>query len=167
MTATDDLPVIRENVRQGFLQTQSTVNRWINDFRKRIDGEADSDDHDIYAPPGGAPPQRQNYGASQADQLRGIRKNAETAARQNRLSTESNRYDADPRVLSDNFAELELRDEGKHFQPQQSSTLCLETYVRKQRHRLPNPIDPFQTPRFTDQATPSLACLSTHHNQAR
>jgi len=114
--------VIRENVRQGFLQTQTTVNKWINDFRKRIDGEDEDDHSNIYAPPAGAPPQRQNYGASQTDQLRGIRKNAETAARQGggggggRRSTEYERYDADPRVLSDNFSELELRDEGKQQQ---------------------------------------------------
>lgn len=105
--------MIRENVRQGFIQTQSKVNKWINDFSKRINGEEEDENNDLYAPPAGAPPQRQNFGASQKDQLRGIRKNAEAAAwQQGRRSTDHERYDADPRVLSDNFSELELKDEG-------------------------------------------------------
>jgi len=118
-TPPDDLPVIRENVRQGFIQTQSTVNKWITDLRKRIDGE---DEDDLTAAHlAGAQPQRQNYGASQTNQMRGIRKSAEAAAtRQGRKSTEYERYDADPRVLSDNFSELELKDEGNNI-----STYCL------------------------------------------
>jgi len=104
-------------VRQGFIQTQSTVNKWITDFRKRIDGENDEDDLTAHSA-GGVQPQRQNYGASQTNQMRGIRKSAEAAvARQGRRSTEYERYDADPRVLSDNFSELELKDEGKQISP--------------------------------------------------
>lgn len=57
---------------------------------------------------------RQNFGPSQSDQLHGIRKSAE-----GRRSADRERYDADPRVLSDDFSTLELRDnegEGeKHF----------------------------------------------------
>lgn len=105
-------------MRQGFIQTQSTVNKWITDFRKRIDGEEDDDRSDLTGthPAGAPPPPRQNYGASQTSQLRGIRKTAQAAAaaRQGRRSTEYERYDADPRLLSDNFSELELRDEGKY-----------------------------------------------------
>jgi len=35
----DDLPVIRENLRKGFVETQKTVNSWITNLKKRIDGE--------------------------------------------------------------------------------------------------------------------------------
>ena len=35
----DDLPVIKENLRQGFVQTQKTVNSWITNLKKKLDGE--------------------------------------------------------------------------------------------------------------------------------
>ena len=99
----DDLPVIRENIRKGFTETQSKVNKWISDFRKRIDGE--NDDEGEQQP--GKPAQRQDFGPSQSEQLYGIRKSAET----NRRGYDRDRYDADPQVLSDDFSNLELRDE--------------------------------------------------------
>ncbi|KAF2143614.1 uncharacterized protein K452DRAFT_224133 [Aplosporella prunicola CBS 121167] len=106
----DDLPVIRENVRKGFLETQTKVNKWITDFKKKLDGEEEDED---YRP--GSSTQRQNFGPSQSDQLYGIRKSAES----NRRSADRERYDADPRVLSDDFSALELRDnEGKPPPPQ-------------------------------------------------
>ncbi|KAF2102844.1 hypothetical protein NA57DRAFT_29017, partial [Rhizodiscina lignyota] len=98
----DDLPVIRENVRQGFLQTQKTVNKWITDFRKRIDG----DEEDGHPGQSSDSYQRQDYGPSQSAQMYGIRKSQE-----GRRSGDRERYDADPRVLSDDFTQLELRDE--------------------------------------------------------
>jgi len=49
--------------------------------------------------------QRQNFGPSQADQLHGIRRSAEP-----RRSADHTRYDADNRMLGDDFAQLELRD---------------------------------------------------------
>ncbi len=30
----DDLPVIRENLRKGFVETQTKVNSWFNDLKK-------------------------------------------------------------------------------------------------------------------------------------
>lgn len=96
----DDLPVIRENVRKGFLETQTKVNKWINDFRKRIDGE-DEDDPTL-----ANNPQRRDFGPSQSDQMYGIRTSAERARR----SGDRERYDADNRVIGDDFERLELRD---------------------------------------------------------
>lgn len=104
----DELPEIRENLRQGFITTQSKVNKWISDFRKRIDGDED-DVTNIPVAGQGAP--RHNFGNSQAEQLRGIRKISTEASKPGRRSTDLDRYDADPRVLSDNFADLELKDE--------------------------------------------------------
>lgn len=103
----DDLPVIRENVRKGFVETQSKVNRWITDFRKRIEG--DEDDPYNGPPRMEEPPQgrRQDFGSSQSEQVYGIRKSSERSRR----SGDIDRYDSDPRVLDDDFAALELRDE--------------------------------------------------------
>ncbi|GAB7350876.1 hypothetical protein MBLNU459_g1395t1 [Dothideomycetes sp. NU459] len=101
----DDLPVIKESVRKGFLETQSTVNKWISDFKKRIEGD---DDDPYNGPPRmESPPRRQNFGSSQSEQLYGIRKSAEMG----RKSTDKERYDSDPHVLDDDFTALELRDE--------------------------------------------------------
>ena len=108
----DDLPEIGKNIQQGFLETQKRVNSWITTFKKKIDGE-DSEDEDLYSSSRtGTSSQntgRQNFGPSQSDQLRGIRKMTES---QQRRSTEANRYDADPHELGDDeFERLELRDE--------------------------------------------------------
>jgi hypothetical protein len=37
----DDLPIIKENLRKGFLETQSRVNGWISNLKKRMDGDGD------------------------------------------------------------------------------------------------------------------------------
>ncbi|KAF1846466.1 uncharacterized protein K460DRAFT_339721 [Cucurbitaria berberidis CBS 394.84] len=107
----DDLPEIRKNIEQGFKDTQKTVNKWITNFTKKLDGEPD--EYDRYGNPAAphgrdssqGPPQRQNFGPSQSEQLYGIRKSAEQ-----RRSADHNRYDADNRVLGDDFAQLELKD---------------------------------------------------------
>ncbi|KAI9682563.1 MAG: ubiquitin-binding protein cue5 [Bathelium mastoideum] len=98
----EELPKIQENIRKGFQDTQKTVNRWISDFKRKIDG---SDEDEVPAKTG--IPERQNFGASTSQQLYGIRKNAERA----RGSGDRERYDSDPHVLSDDFTQLELRDD--------------------------------------------------------
>jgi hypothetical protein len=110
--APDDLPVIKQNIQKGFQETQVKVNKWIMDFKKKLDG--DEDDHEGQPHPAAQSssqvPQRQDFGPSQSEQLRGIRRSAE----QGRRSGDRERYDADPRVLSDDFTQLELHDnEGK------------------------------------------------------
>lgn len=102
----NELPEIRKNLQQGFQQTQSTVNSWINNFKKRINPE-ESDEIVSGQGTGG---QRQNFGPSQRDQLRGIRTNAQ--AMRDRRSMDNDRYDADAPALSENFGDLELRDDG-------------------------------------------------------
>jgi hypothetical protein len=101
----DDLPVIKKNIEQGFRETQTKVNEWINVFRKKLDG--DDEAYDRYGNPT-APqaPRRQDYGPSQSEQTYGIRKSAEQ-----RRSADRERYDTDNRVLGDDFEALELRDE--------------------------------------------------------
>ncbi|KAK4547293.1 hypothetical protein LTR36_000948 [Oleoguttula mirabilis] len=124
----DDLPEIGKNIQQGFMETQKKVNSWINNFRKKIDGEED-DDEDLYsssqAPSrqgtGQSQGRRQNFGSSQSEQMYGIRKSAE---QQTRRSTEAQRYDADPHELGeDEFERLELRDEeAPPMQPPRTSS---------------------------------------------
>ena len=107
----DDLPEIRKNIELGFKETQKTVTSWISNLTKKLDGE--DDDYDQYGNPvnrdqqrPGQSSQRQNFGPSQSDQMYGIRKSAE----QQRRSADHTRYDADNRVLGDDFAQLEMRD---------------------------------------------------------
>ncbi|KAF2829038.1 hypothetical protein CC86DRAFT_368162 [Ophiobolus disseminans] len=106
----DDLPEIRKTFEQGFKETQKTVTGWISNLAKKLDGEPD--DYDQYGNPvnrdqqrPAQSAQRQNFGPSQSDQLQGIRKSAEA-----RRSADHTRYDADNRVLGDDFANLEMRD---------------------------------------------------------
>jgi hypothetical protein len=94
--ATDDLPVIRENLRKGFLDTQNKVNSWVTNLKKRIDGEEPDE--------GPSNNQRETpaYGRPRRSGDMG------------RRSGDRERYDADPQVLGDDFSALELRDgEGK------------------------------------------------------
>jgi hypothetical protein len=104
----NELPEIKKNISQGFQQTQSFVNSWITGVKKRFDG--DGEEHDDIVSGQGTGGQRQNFGSSTADQLRGIRKNAEV--NRNRRSMDTERYDADAPALSENFGELEIHDNG-------------------------------------------------------
>lgn len=93
----DDLPVIRDNIRKGFLETQSTVNKWIGNIRKRIDGEDEGDFSSQPARPAqGYQPGPQSYGRRSGDM--------------DRRSADRERYDADPELIDDDFSRLELRD---------------------------------------------------------
>ncbi|KAI9734823.1 MAG: ubiquitin-binding protein cue5 [Cirrosporium novae-zelandiae] len=93
----DDLPVIRENIRKGFLETQSKVNSWVANLKKKLDGE----DEEF-----GGPSSGQNQGFQNAQY--GNRRSGEMGRRS--VSGDYQRYDADPKVLSDDFSGLELRD---------------------------------------------------------
>lgn len=95
--ATDDLPVIRDNIRKGFLETQSKVNSWVQNFKKRLDGEEEDDQPapDDYIQSHG---ETQTYGRA--------RRSGDFVRR----SGDRERYDADPQVLGDDFSALELRD---------------------------------------------------------
>lgn len=103
----DDLPMIRDNIRKGFLETQSTVNKWVTSFKKKLDGD---DDESFTGQPGrptqGVQPGHQGYPNYN-------RRSSEMARR----SADRERYDADPQVLGDDFSTLELRDaEGTYQQ---------------------------------------------------
>ncbi|KAH8425727.1 CUE domain-containing protein [Aspergillus melleus] len=88
----DDLPVIRENIRKGFLDTQTKVSSWFQTVKKRLDGEEEE---------GGQ--SSQGYGNEGYNRPR-------RSGDLGRRSGDRERYDADPQVLSDDFSALELRD---------------------------------------------------------
>ncbi|KAL6715038.1 ubiquitin-binding protein cue5 [Lecanora helva] len=91
----DELPVIRENIKKGFLETQSTVNKWVSNLKKKIDG----DDENSFQ---GQPAQ----GGYVTQQQYGGRRSSDFARR----STDRERYDADPQILGDDFAGLQMKD---------------------------------------------------------
>ena len=93
----DDLPVIRDNIKKGFLETQSTVNKWVTNLRKKIDGEDEDEFHTQPAAPGQSYAAQQQYGGRRSSDF-------------GRRSTDRDRYDADPQVLGDDFAGLRMQD---------------------------------------------------------
>lgn len=86
----DDLPVIRENLRKGFLDTQTKVNSWITNLRKRIEDTFDESEENTQTP--GQP----------------IRRQGEPSRR----SGDYDRYDADPQLLGDDLAGMKLSADG-------------------------------------------------------
>ncbi|KAH0543850.1 hypothetical protein FGG08_001889 [Glutinoglossum americanum] len=98
----DDLPVIKENIRKGFLETQSKVNQWVTQLKKKIDGEDDEDGYD--RPSAGAKP---GYNPNLQQRPYGQRRSGDSGRRSTDRDRE--RYDADPRVLSDDFVGLDLK----------------------------------------------------------
>ncbi|KJZ77100.1 hypothetical protein HIM_03421 [Hirsutella minnesotensis 3608] len=86
----DDLPIIRENLRKGFLDTQTKVNSWITNLRKKIEENFDE--------------------TEEATQRQGqpFRRPGEPSRR----SGDYERYDADPQVLGDDFAGMKLSADG-------------------------------------------------------
>jgi len=90
----DDLPVIRDNLRKGFVETQTRVNGWIQNLKKKIDETFDEQDD-------------RTQGQSSTPGGRSYRSNR---------SRDYDRYDADPEVLGDDFAGIRLEPDGSEFQ---------------------------------------------------
>jgi hypothetical protein len=88
----DDLPVIKESLRKGFIETQSKVNTWFTTLKKKIDETFDEAD------------ERQAQGGS-SFMGRPTREQA-------RRSADYDRYDADPELLSDDFAGMKFHSDG-------------------------------------------------------
>lgn len=94
----DDLPVIKESLRKGFLETQTKVNSWFTDIKKKINETLDEHDDD-----------RQGQGSSS---FMGRPTRDQTQARR---SADYDRYDADPELLSDDFAGMKFHNDGSKF----------------------------------------------------
>ena len=101
----DDLPVIRENLRKGFFETQEKVNGWITNLKKKIEENFDESEE-----------QNQRQGQP-------FRRPGESSRR----SGDYDRYDADPQVLSDDFAGMKFSSDGskyhEHNMPRQVLTI--------------------------------------------
>lgn len=95
-TPLDDLPEIRDNIKKGFLETQSTVNKWLGNLKKKIDGEEDGEGFTSQPARPAQGYSQQSYGRRSGDYAR--------------RSADMSRYDADPEVIGDDFSKLELRD---------------------------------------------------------
>ncbi|PGH06183.1 hypothetical protein GX51_02571 [Blastomyces parvus] len=107
----DDLPIIKENIRKGFLETQTKVNAWVQNFKKKLEGEDEEDEYGNIPPARPAQGYAQGYGEPQTYRTR--------RSGEARRSGDRERYDADPQVLGDDFSALELRD--AEAQPPRSS----------------------------------------------
>lgn len=89
----DDLPVIQEQLKKGFQETQVKVNSWFKDLKKKFDEQFDE---------GGSSSEQggQRFGGS-----------GESARR----SRDYERYDADPEMLSDDFAGMKFHGDGSEY----------------------------------------------------
>lgn len=87
----DDLPVIKESLKKGFLETQTKVNTWITNIKKKIDGIDDE-----YVP-------KRYVSSSQSHRSNDFGR---------RKSDDYSPYDADPQVLSDDFAGMQFNADG-------------------------------------------------------
>jgi hypothetical protein len=85
----DDLPAIRENLRQGFIETQTKVNGWISTIKKKIEENFDESEDAEHR----EGPQYRHGGPS----------------------SRSTDYDADPQVLSDDFAGMKFAPDGSKY----------------------------------------------------
>ncbi|KAK3683509.1 hypothetical protein B0T22DRAFT_384542 [Podospora appendiculata] len=95
----DDLPVIKESLRKGFVETQTKVNSWFTQLKKKIDEQFDEDD-------------RPEQAGSSSFMGRPTRDPT-------RRSNDYDRYDADPELLSDDFAGMKFRNDGTPIQQAQ------------------------------------------------
>lgn len=82
------------------METQSKVNSWVTTLRKKIDGENEDNYQDRPAQT------TQGYNIRPSTQRYGSRRSGDFERR----STDRERYDADPQVLDDDFAGLQMKD---------------------------------------------------------
>ena len=107
----DDLPIITENLRKGFVETQTKFNTWFTGIKKKFDEEFigidDDDDNESYHQP-------QGRGQGQGQGRPGFGRGAFSGLgnRQPPRRSGGGDYDADPQVLSDDFAGIQLHGDG-------------------------------------------------------
>ena len=89
----DDLPVIQEQLKKGFQETQVKVNGWFKDLKKKFDDQFDE--------AGPSSPQQggRRPGSGESSQR----------------SRDYERYDADPELLSDDFAGMKFHSDGSKW----------------------------------------------------
>lgn len=138
----DDLPVIQEKLKQGFVETQGRFNSWFGTMKKRFDEEfAENDDDQVRTRPGQGHEQFPGPRPGQAS----------------RRSGDYERYDADPQVLSDDFAGMRFNPDGSRFPTRHDSlrqaTDMAEAPVRERGVNSPDmfrPPPPSKSPRSSE-----------------
>lgn len=131
----DDLPEIQEQLKKGFQETQVKVNGWFKDLKKKFDEQFDEAE--------GSSSQQgaQRYGAGGSGES-------------SRRSRDYDRYDADPEMLSDDFAGMKLHGDGSKClritnSPEEENCSWLRcTFANKPRSSRP-PAKPQRLPATT------------------
>ncbi|KAG6360275.1 hypothetical protein INS49_011331 [Diaporthe citri] len=90
----DDLPVIQEQLKKGFQETQTKVNTWFQGIKKKFDEQFDENEASSHQQGGRGPFAGRGSGES------------------SRRSRDYERYDADPELLSDDFAGMKFHSDG-------------------------------------------------------
>ncbi|KAK6338280.1 ubiquitin-binding protein cue5, variant 2 [Orbilia blumenaviensis] len=103
----DDLPAIRENLRKGFLDTQTKFNKLLTDFSKKITGDEEDEQQQQQHQQ-----RQQQQGVGRGGQPQGQGQGQRTQQYPQRYSSRrsGDAYDADPEVIQGDFSHLELRD---------------------------------------------------------
>jgi|ERR1712000_186361 len=109
----DDLPQIRDNLRQGFFETQTKVNSWITTMKKRLEEQFDESDDQ---------PHRSGHRTGES-------------------SRRSGDYDADPQVLSDDFAGMRFTQDGTPANRSQSNIYRPPSHSPRPTSKSPRPND--------------------------
>ncbi|KAJ9141874.1 CUE domain-containing protein 5 [Pleurostoma richardsiae] len=99
----DDLPVIKESAVKAFQETQQKVNSWWSNMKKKIDEQFNEEDD---RPQGSKGP---FAGRPSGDS--------------SRKSRDYERYDADPELLSDDFAGMKFHNDGTPVRQTQNPNL--------------------------------------------
>lgn len=102
----DDLPVIQEQLKKGFQETQTKVNSWFKDIKKKFDEQFDENEGSSSHQQGGRGP-FMGRGSGESS----------------RRSRDYERYDADPELLSDDFAGMKFRSDGSKYRIQHQRAL--------------------------------------------
>jgi hypothetical protein len=103
---TEDLEEFQQALGDISKGAKETISSFFSSVKQQVDKVKGPVGEDSYGNEVYSREQRQNFGPSQSDQVRGIRRSAEA-----RRSADHNRYDNDNRVLGDDFEALELRDD--------------------------------------------------------
>lgn len=96
----DDLPVIQEQLKKGFQETQTKVNTWFKDIKKKFDEQFDENEAQSSS--------QQQHGGRGPFAGRG-------SGESSRRSRDYERYDADPELLSDDFAGMKFHSDGSKY----------------------------------------------------
>ncbi|KAK9365471.1 hypothetical protein V1509DRAFT_378197 [Lipomyces kononenkoae] len=136
----DDLPIIKDNLIQGFNETRTRVNEWVANFRKKLDGEDTKTDY--YASAGSG---------------RAYSSTARQPSYNYRIGRQSS-YDRDPTELDGNFSHLNLVDNAASNPPPKPARPLANPDLYKSRALLEDDEEELYT---SNPPLPSRSSMST------